>query len=139
MPIVQVKTPSARYEVHVACGAASRTAEYVRDTGALPTAVAIVADEAIDARYGAAVDASCRAAGVRTVRLTMRASEDRKTLQTVQELCSRMLGAGLDRKSAVVAVGGGIVGDTAGFAAASFMRGVACVQVPTTLLAMVDA
>ena len=65
--------------------------------------------------------------------------EEAKTLATVEELCPRFAAWGLLRGDAVVALGGGVVGDTAGFAAAVYHRGVAVVQVPTTLLAQVDA
>ncbi len=65
--------------------------------------------------------------------------EDHKTLATVDDLCRGFAQWGLLRGDAVVAVGGGVVGDTAGFAAAVYYRGVDVVQVPTTLLAMVDS
>ena len=67
------------------------------------------------------------------------AGEQHKNLQTVEMLYGKMLAAGLDRSGTVVALGGGVVGDMAGFAAASYMRGVNFVQCPTSLLAMVDA
>ena len=65
--------------------------------------------------------------------------EEAKTLATVEELCRAFARWGLLRGDAVVALGGGVVGDTAGFAAAAFHRGISVVQVPTTLLAMVDS
>jgi 3-dehydroquinate synthase len=69
----------------------------------------------------------------------LEASEDRKDLATLDAIWSAALAAGLARRDAIIAVGGGMVGDVAGFAAATFLRGVALVAVPTTLLAMVDA
>src|SRR5438045_7848382 len=71
--------------------------------------------------------------------LSMPAGESHKTRDTWARLTDQMLSAGLGRDSCVVAVGGGVVGDVAGFVAATFMRGVPVIQVPTTLLAMVDA
>ena len=65
--------------------------------------------------------------------------EEAKTFATVESLCRRFAAWGLLRGDAVVALGGGVVGDTAGFAAAAYHRGIAVLQVPTTLLAMVDA
>jgi len=62
-----------------------------------------------------------------------------KTLQSVNNIYKDMLGAKLDRRSAVIALGGGVVGDVAGFAAATYLRGLPLIQVPTTLLAMVDS
>jgi len=66
-------------------------------------------------------------------------AETRKTMRTVELLCRKLTRAGADRKSLIVAVGGGVVGDVAGFVAASYLRGVALVHVPTTLVAQVDS
>ena len=77
--------------------------------------------------------------GVATDLFLIGDGEDAKTLATVDDLCSRLAAWGLLRGDAVVALGGGVVGDTAGFAAAVYHRGVAVVQAPTTLLAQVDA
>jgi 3-dehydroquinate synthase len=71
--------------------------------------------------------------------VTIPAGEQYKTLATVQTIYDELLAAGIDRQATVVALGGGVVGDVAGFVAATFMRGVDFVQCPTTLLAMVDA
>ena len=71
--------------------------------------------------------------------ITMQDGEQYKNLDTVSELYSQMLQAGADRSSIVIALGGGVVGDTAGFVAATYMRGVRLVQIPTTLLSMVDS
>ena len=70
---------------------------------------------------------------------TMFASESNKTIGSVEKIWDAMLDAGQDRSTPLVAIGGGIVGDVGGFAAATFMRGVPLIQIPTTLLAMVDA
>jgi 3-dehydroquinate synthase len=75
----------------------------------------------------------------RIARCTMPSGEAHKTLATVSDLYTQFLAAGLDRSGLVVALGGGVVGDVAGFAAATYMRGLPLVQVPTTLLAMVDS
>ena len=69
----------------------------------------------------------------------MPAGEQFKTLATVNGLYSQLLDAGIDRQSVIIALGGGVVGDMAGFIAATYMRGIGFVQCPTTLLAMVDA
>ncbi len=90
---------------------------------------------AIAAGYGAALEAR----GIEHCTLMMHDGEAAKSLATVDALCRSMADAGLLRGDAVFAVGGGVVGDTAGFAASAYYRGVAVVQIPTTLLAMVDA
>ncbi|MCA9290068.1 MAG: 3-dehydroquinate synthase [Phycisphaerales bacterium] len=101
--------------------------------------VLLAVDVAVEKTHGARVAAALRDAGLRIVPHGLVADEARKSLAVVRDLYDTMLMGRLERGSAVVAVGGGIVGDIAGFAAATFLRGIACVQVPTTLLAMVDA
>lgn len=101
--------------------------------------VAVVAQPPVAARYGAVVEESLRATGFRPLLLEVPDGEAAKSLAQAQALWDAFLEAGLDRTSTVVALGGGAVGDLAGFAAAAFMRGLAWVQVPTTLLAQVDA
>jgi len=100
---------------------------------------AVVTDSNLPARYLEPVRQSLDAAGVSTVPVTVPAGESHKTLATVDHLCGEFIRAGLDRASCVVALGGGVVGDTAGFAAAVYQRGIDFVQVPTTVLAQVDA
>lgn len=101
--------------------------------------VAVVAQPPAAARYGALVTESLRGAGFRPLLIEVPDGEAAKSLAGAQALWDAFLEAGLDRTSTVVALGGGAVGDLAGFAAAAFMRGLAWVQVPTTLLAQVDA
>ena len=136
---IDVRTDSADYQVLVGRGRAREVGARMRAAGIRPRIAAVVSDESVGTGAGAAVEASLASAGIATLRLPMRASEEHKTLATVESLCAAMLDAGLDRACAVVAVGGGVVGDVAGFAASTYMRGIACIQVPTTLLAMVDA
>jgi 3-dehydroquinate synthase len=88
---------------------------------------------------GAQLEASLRAAGYQPVTCSIPDGEEYKTLDTVAGLYDQFLDGGLDRGSGVISLGGGVTGDIAGFAAATFMRGIPFVQVPTTLLSMVDA
>ncbi|MDX1650478.1 MAG: 3-dehydroquinate synthase [Myxococcota bacterium] len=90
-------------------------------------------------RYGAAVTRSLRHAGVRVHRFVVPDGERSKSVARARELWEGMLEAGADRSSVVVALGGGVVGDLAGFVAATLLRGLPFVQVPTSLLAMVDS
>jgi 3-dehydroquinate synthase len=101
--------------------------------------VAVVSQANIADRYADDVLAALRAAGSATEIFLMGDDEEAKSLATVESLCRRFAAWGLLRGDAVVALGGGVVGDTAGFTAAAYHRGVACLQVPTTLLAQVDA
>lgn len=136
---ITVAAASATYPVEIARGAVRHVAALMASAGLRPSAAAVVCDRAVEHSAAREVERSLADAGIRASRIAVAAEESSKTLGTLGDLCERMLDDGLDRSSAVVAVGGGIVGDVAGFAAAAFMRGIPCVQVPTTLLAMVDA
>ena len=99
----------------------------------------VVTDENVAKLHSEKVFDSLRNAGFSPRLLTIPAGEAHKTLDTIQELWHGFLGAGLDRKSTVIALGGGVIGDLAGFAASTYMRGINWVAIPTTLLSMVDA
>jgi 3-dehydroquinate synthase len=101
--------------------------------------VLIVVDEAIASNHGVRVFESLVAGGANVAMTTVAAREDEKAMPAVERIWAAALVHGLDRRGLLVAVGGGLTGDLAGFAAATYMRGVDFVQVPTTLLAMVDA
>jgi 3-dehydroquinate synthase len=100
---------------------------------------AIISDANVAKRYGLAAEKSLRAAGFEPARVVVPAGETAKNLDTVQFCYDRLASHRLERKSFIVALGGGVVGDLAGFVAATYLRGVAFVQVPTTLLAQVDS
>jgi 3-dehydroquinate synthase len=99
----------------------------------------IVTDETVAALHGPAVLAALEAAGVRARLLTVPPGEASKSFGELERVIDRLLAFGLDRRDLVVALGGGVVGDLAGLAAALYMRGIDFVQVPTTLLAQVDS
>jgi 3-dehydroquinate synthase len=102
-------------------------------------ACAVASDETVGTLYGERVLASLERAGFRSALFTVPAGEQSKTIQNAETICGKMIHAGFDRSSFVVALGGGMVGDLAGFVAAIYHRGIPCVQVPTTLLAQVDS
>ncbi len=99
----------------------------------------IVTDENVVKFHADKVLASLRSSGFEPKVISVPAGEAHKNLETISRLWHGFLEAGLDRKSTVLALGGGVIGDMAGFAASTYMRGVAWVGLPTTLLAMVDA
>ncbi len=99
----------------------------------------IVTDETVAALHGPAVLAALEAAGVRARLLTVPPGEASKSFAELERVIDRLLAFGLDRRDLIVALGGGVVGDLAGLAAALYMRGIDFVQVPTTLLAQVDS
>jgi 3-dehydroquinate synthase len=127
-----VKLP---YPVTIGNGALDSVAQTVQ--GIAPSArVALITDDQVGPLYAARVAESF---GARASIFTLPAGEEHKTRQTWARITDEMLEKELGRDTIVVALGGGVVGDVAGFVAATFMRGVPVVQVPTTLLAMVDA
>jgi 3-dehydroquinate synthase len=103
------------------------------------TAVAIVSDETVASRYLAQAEAALSGAGVRASRVVVPAGEASKSWRVLESVCEQLLAARIERGDLIVALGGGVVGDLAGFAAAIVRRGVSVVQVPTTLLAQVDS
>jgi 3-dehydroquinate synthase len=100
---------------------------------------AVITDERVAELYGKDVVSSLEAAGREARLLTFPAGEASKTRTEWARLSDEMIRSGFGRDSAVVAVGGGVVGDLGGFVAATFMRGVPLVQVPTSLVAMIDS
>lgn len=99
----------------------------------------LVTDRHVNALYGDRAQRALEASGARVLRVVVEPGEDSKSIATWGGVLERLARAGIDRGGGVVALGGGVVGDLAGFAAASHLRGVPWLQVPTSLLAMVDA
>jgi 3-dehydroquinate synthase len=100
---------------------------------------AVVTQPEVARLYGERLRESLGAAGIRATLIAMPDGEAAKNLETVSTLYDEFFRLGLERSSTIVALGGGVVGDVAGFAAGTYLRGLAAVQVPTTLLAMVDS
>ncbi|MCX8103124.1 MAG: 3-dehydroquinate synthase [Candidatus Bipolaricaulota bacterium] len=100
---------------------------------------AIITDTTVARRYGELVTDSLRKNGIESCLLAVPPGEEQKSLQTAEMLYTRLLEAGLDRQATVIALGGGVIGDLAGFVASTFLRGVTYIQIPTTLLAQVDS
>lgn len=100
---------------------------------------ALITDSNVAPLYAADVIQSLEDEGFKPVLLRITAGEASKSMEEVTRLCREMLRAGLDRKSFVVALGGGVVGDLAGFCSAIFQRGIPCIQVPTTIVSQVDS
>ncbi|MCO5184956.1 MAG: 3-dehydroquinate synthase [Anaerolineae bacterium] len=128
---ITVPHPTGSYQILVGNGAILSLHEII---GA-KTTVAVISDDHVAPLYAAQVAGQFEQAHS----FTVPAGEQFKTLATVNGLYSQLLDAGIDRQSVIIALGGGVVGDMAGFIAATYMRGIGFVQCPTTLLAMVDA
>ena len=133
-----VNVKSGDYEVLIGAGllqaAGERVARAVRGRRC-----AVVTDDRVQPMYARELTASLAAAGIQAEVFAFPNGEAHKTLATFCAALEFCAGMGLTRSDFVVALGGGVVGDLAGFAAAAYMRGVDCVQIPTTLLAAVDS
>ena len=137
---LSVGYPGGSYPIHIGDGLLSHVGAALRATAAIGgDRVAVVSNPVVESLYGAQAEASLRAAGYQPMTCIIPGGEQHKTLDAVAHLYDRFLEGGLDRSGGVISLGGGVTGDIAGFAAATFMRGVPFVQLPTTLLSMVDA
>jgi 3-dehydroquinate synthase len=134
MPIFRVETPRHSYDAVVERGSLAHVAEFLPPRAGL---IFVVTTKDVWELHGASLVRSLEGRPHRV--LFFPGGESRKRLAELEALAEQMMEAGGDRSSAIVAFGGGIVGDVAGFLAAVFMRGIPVIQVPTTLLAQVDA
>lgn len=144
--ILPVRFPGGEYAIYLGEGLLAHLGELLptiwpegREEGVAEIKVAVVSNPTVWALYGEVVEEALRAGGFDPQPYLMPDGERYKTLETVASLYRRFLKGGLNRSGVVLALGGGVVGDVAGFAAATYMRGLPFVSVPTTLLAMVDA
>jgi len=136
---INVNIKGAPYVIQVGRGLRRGLGALLRDQLAFSGDIAVVTNPTVGALYAEPVLAGLADAGYSTAVAEVPDGEEHKRLDTITALYRRFLEAGLDRGGLVVALGGGVVGDMAGFAAATYLRGVPFVQMPTTLLAMVDA
>lgn len=127
-----------RYEVCVGHGILGGLGERCRALG-LKERCALIVDQALRESHGVTVADSLRGAGFDVLELSYEGGESAKNLASVERLIGAMLEAGFDRGAWVTALGGGVVGDLGGFVAATFLRGIDVVQVPTTIVSQVDA
>lgn len=135
---VEIALGERAYPVHIGPGELDRVGARLAAAG-LGTRALVVSNPQVARLYGQRLLDSLQAAGLSATLATVPPGERAKKLATVGRLCDEAILAGLDRRSVVVALGGGIVGDLTGFVAACLYRGVDFVQLPTTLVAMVDS
>ncbi|MCP4645239.1 MAG: 3-dehydroquinate synthase, partial [bacterium] len=138
METITVGLGERSYPIIIGEGALAELPGVLESLDAKGTA-AVVTDSNVGPLYGQQVEDLVRQAGLDCALCVFPAGEDQKRLTHIESLCGQFLEAGMDRSSVVIALGGGVVGDMAGFAAASFMRGVRFVQIATTIVAQVDS
>lgn len=138
MQTLTVELGARSYPIHVGEGILSRAGELLQQAG-LRGRVAIVTNPTVAQLYLDSVHDALRQAGFEVAPILVPDGEEHKNLASLSTIFDRLIGEKFDRKSCVLALGGGVVGDLAGFAAATYLRGIPYVQVPTTLLAQVDS
>jgi len=134
---LRVELGERAYPIHIGTGILDDASLYAPHVAGRQAAV--VTNATVSALYAARVEAALAKAGARAIRIVLPDGEAFKDWQHLDRIFGALLEARLDRRSVLVAVGGGVVGDMAGFAASAYQRGIAHLQVPTTLLAQVDS
>ena len=129
---------SRAYDIRIGHGLLATLGEAVRGLGKVEK-VFLVSDTQVYPLYGGAAEASLKAAGYSVSSFAFPAGEESKNGETFLKLLNALAQAGLSRSDLLIALGGGVVGDLAGFSAACYLRGIRFVQIPTTLLAAVDS
>jgi 3-dehydroquinate synthase len=137
--IVQVDLGERAYDICIGEGVLGQVGERCVEIFGSGRRVLLVSDANVASYYLSGTEALLLSAGFQVSALVLPAGEPTKSTARLAEIWEAAVEARLDRKSFIVALGGGVIGDLAGFAAASFLRGIPFVQVPTSLLAMVDS
>ena len=126
------------YDIHVENGLLDRAGDFVRSL-TCSRAIAIISDSTVDGLYGDRLETSLQKASFVTHRLVFPAGEEHKNAESLLHLYGLLSDAGITRSDYVITLGGGVTGDLGGFAAATFLRGIPFVQIPTTIISQVDS
>ncbi len=138
MQTVRVNLGQNSYDISIGYGILAKLEDFVRTAGFSKRAL-IISDTHVGPLYGESLKAALSRAGLDAILYQIPAGEESKSLAEAEKLFTCAIEGGLDRKSPVFALGGGVTGDLAGFVAATYMRGVPFLQIPTSLLAQVDS
>ncbi len=138
METLQVALGDRAYEIQIGGGLLARAGDLIAPV-LRQKSVVIITDEHLAARHLAELEASLTAAGIEHRKLVLPAGEQTKSFARLEEVIDRLLSGGIERGTTLIALGGGVIGDLTGFAAAITLRGLDFVQIPTTLLAQVDS
>lgn len=138
MPKVYVELNENSYPIQIKQHVLTELGSYITDLKLTPNAL-VITNPVINQLYGELVKSSLEAVGFKVWVEEIPAGEETKSFEWAMRLYDRAICLGMDRKSPIIALGGGVVGDLAGFIAATYMRGIPFIQVPTTLLAQVDS
>jgi len=139
MTRLPVRGPDGSYHICIGEGILDHAGQLLVNRGLRRGPAAVVTNAMIAPHHGERLLESLRSAGFEPTLCLLPEGEQHKTLASIASLYDQFLAAGLDRRSPVIALGGGVIGDMTGFAAATYLRGTPFVQIPTSLLSMVDA
>lgn len=138
MKIININTSSKKYNIHIGKGILNKAGEIIKDLG-FSGKVMIVTDDNVAPIYLEAVKTSVDNAGLAVFHTILPSGEEHKNMDSIMKIYESAAKNNFNRKDMFVALGGGVIGDMTGFAAATFLRGIKYVQIPTTLLAQVDS
>ncbi|OGO76806.1 MAG: 3-dehydroquinate synthase [Clostridiales bacterium GWB2_37_7] len=138
MKVINARLNHVNYDIFIHKGLLATLGEQL-STWYKGEFVAVITDSTVDQLYGSAIETSLKGVGYRINRITIPPGEQSKSLISLNYVYSKLAELAVDRSSLIIAFGGGVVGDLAGFAAATYMRGVPYVQVPTTLMSQLDS
>jgi len=138
MKKVKVRLGSNSYEVHIGSGILSQTGRELKERGFVGRLV-IITNPTVNSLHGDALQRSLTTEGFTVITLPVPDGEEQKSLETAGKLYHELANAYAERTTPILALGGGVIGDLAGFVAATYLRGVPLIQIPTTLLAQVDS
>jgi len=135
---VKVELGASSYEIHIGSGLLAQTGHRLKEHGFAGKLV-IITNPTLKKRYGDGLKQTLDRDGFRVITLLVPEGEEQKSLETAGRLYHELTDCHAERTTPILALGGGVIGDLAGFVAASYMRGVPLIQMPTTLLAQVDS
>lgn len=138
MTEINVALGNRGYPIKIGSGLLSGSGEAIAKS-IRPTSAVVLSHPRLERLYAQPVVEGLHTSGIRTTLVTIPPGERFKNLRSAARLYDNLIDAGLDRKGVLITIGGGVLGDLGGFVAATYLRGVACVQIPTTLLAQVDS
>jgi len=138
MKKIELKLDSSSYSVIIGSGLLEQAGRYLRESG-YSNKVAVITDNRVRNRYSRVLRHSLLSRGLQVSVLSVPAGEEQKSLETAGVLYNRLSEVKAERTTPIVALGGGVIGDLAGFVAATYLRGVPLIQMPTTLLSQVDS
>lgn len=138
MKHIHVDLGKDSYDIHIENGLLDRAGDYIRNLTKSRT-LAVITDSNVDALYGQRLETALTGAGFRVHRLVFPAGEEHKCAATLLDLYQQLSDSGITRSDYVITFGGGVTGDLGGFAAATFLRGIPFIQIPTTIISQVDS